>query len=122
MLQFVHGGEGSNYTEDHIIAESTLIQVFRDIHLTFEKNLVLSHLTTRHGDPDMTSTFSALLAKLKETKPHVPTPGRSSKHQIADMLMKGQTMLWENVQAVQEDGEEEGEAPATLDDVTVDAL
>ncbi|KAI0683401.1 hypothetical protein BC835DRAFT_1224216, partial [Cytidiella melzeri] len=83
-------GTGVNHNEQRIIDESLLIQVFRDLHLTFERNLALGHLTTRHAEPDMTLTFEAVLQYLQEAKPHEVIQGRESKRPIPDMKDKGQ--------------------------------
>ncbi|KAI0685844.1 hypothetical protein BC835DRAFT_1408708 [Cytidiella melzeri] len=88
-----YGGVGVNYTERRIIDKSVLIQVFCDLHLTFQRNLALGHLTTRHAEPDMTLTFDALLRYLQDTKPHEIVKGRESTHSIADMKDKGQQLF-----------------------------
>ncbi|KAI0701802.1 hypothetical protein BC835DRAFT_1217000, partial [Cytidiella melzeri] len=85
-----HGGTGLNHTEQHIIDKSLLIQIFCNLHLTFERNLALGHLMTRHAEPDMTQTFEAVLRYLKEAKPHESVQGWESKHSIPDMRDKGQ--------------------------------
>ncbi|KAI0689730.1 hypothetical protein BC835DRAFT_1248881, partial [Cytidiella melzeri] len=80
---------GVNYTEKQINDKSVLIQVFRNLHLTFERNLALGHLTTRHAEPDMTLTFEALLRYLQAEKAHKIVAGRKSVHPIPDMKDKG---------------------------------
>ena len=100
-----------------------MIQVFRDVHLTFERNLALSHLTSRHADPDMTLTFSTLLKSLEKSKPHEIKPGRKSERQIPDMMDKGQCLLWatssDEVEA-ESGSAEEDMAEVTLEDVTIE--
>lgn len=113
-----------NHTEKRIIDESTLIQVFRDLHLTFERNLALGHLTTRHADPSMTSTFQALLRYYKQSKPHVRVQGRSSKHEIKDMVDKGQQALYKTSPTVvvetAVDGPPADDPDIALEDVTIE--
>ena len=86
----IYGGEGSNKTIQKIIEESTLIQIFRDIHISFEKNLALTHLSKEHGDTDMASTFADLLAHIMMEKTHQYIPGRRSQHLIHNLLADGQ--------------------------------
>lgn len=128
-LQTKYGGTGVNHTVQRIIDESTLIQIFRDLHLTFERNLALGHLTTRHTDPDMTLTFRALLRYLERTQPHEIKRGRGSKHTIKEMVDQGQ---WQSIytralsdyhdtfETSDPGAIAEEEAEASLEDVTVE--
>lgn len=86
---------GVTRTVDNIIKESVLIDVFRQSHLTLEKNLVLNHLTTHHTDPDMTETFRALHRHMaaETASPHQYTAGRTSKYKIPDFIDKGAAAL-----------------------------
>ncbi|KAI0700080.1 hypothetical protein BC835DRAFT_1404972 [Cytidiella melzeri] len=118
-----YGGTGVNYTEQHIINKSVLIQIYRDLHLTFERNLVLGNLTTKHAEPNMTQTFEAMMENLKKTRPHKIIPGRGSKHQIPNLIDKGQCALLaaqghEAMDTNNVAAEEETEV--TLADVTVE--
>ncbi|KAI0684930.1 hypothetical protein BC835DRAFT_1421798 [Cytidiella melzeri] len=120
-----YGGVGVNYTEKRIIDESVLIQVFRDLHLTFERNLALGHLTTRHAEPDMTLTFEAVLRYLQDVKAHEIVRGRESKHMIPDMKDKGQQLFSTAAapdpdSADNEDGGIDDEAEVLLEDVTME--
>ncbi|KAI0698468.1 hypothetical protein BC835DRAFT_1304794 [Cytidiella melzeri] len=118
-----YGGTGVNYTEQRIINESVLIQIYRDLHLTFERNLALGHLTTKHAEPDMTRTFEVMMENLKKTRPHEMIPGRGSKHQIPNLIDEGQCALLaaEGPEAMDtDDVAAEEEVEVTLADVTVE--
>ena len=65
---------GPNKTVKNLVKESVLIEVFRDCHLTIEKNMALNHLTTHHADPDMSTTFSAVGRSMAQSSPHIPIP------------------------------------------------
>ncbi|KAI0694064.1 hypothetical protein BC835DRAFT_1415571 [Cytidiella melzeri] len=65
-----YGSTGVNYTEQRIIDDSVLIQIYRDLHLTFKRNPTLGHLTTKHAEPDMTQTFEAVMQHLQKAQPH----------------------------------------------------
>ncbi|KAI0764461.1 hypothetical protein BC629DRAFT_1293560, partial [Irpex lacteus] len=69
-VQTKYGGTGLNHTVQRVLYESTLIQIFRDLYLVFERNFALGYLTTRHADPDMTLTFQSVLRYLEQTAPH----------------------------------------------------
>lgn len=101
-----------------------MIDVFRQAHLTLEKNLVLNHLTTHHTEPDMKETFAVLLRLMDSAEGtlHTPVAGRKSKYTVADMLDKGLMALLrlgstggESV----EDGEVTDLQPA-LEDISLD--
>lgn len=76
-----------------IIRESVLINIFRDTHLTLEKNLVLNYLSTYHSDPDMTHTYEALRQHMDKYTPFAFDPTRKSAHELQDTFMKGLAAL-----------------------------
>ncbi|KAI0695888.1 hypothetical protein BC835DRAFT_1414574 [Cytidiella melzeri] len=118
-----YGGTGVNYTEQRIIDESVLIQIYRDLHLTFERNLALGHLTTKHAEPDMTQTFEAVMQHLQKARPHEIFPGRESKHSIPNLMDEGQFALLASEGPEAMDADEttaEEDAEVTLADVTVE--
>lgn len=80
---------GPNRTVDTILKESVLINVFRNSHLTLEKNLVLNYLSTHHSEPDMAATYSEIQTHMNEHKPYKFIPGRRSAYAIGDMFEKG---------------------------------
>lgn len=100
-----------------MIKESVLIQMFRDIHVTFEKTLALTHLTKRHGEPNMTATYEALQRYHADEKTYQIVPGRKSKHRLPNVIDQGLERLWKA------DGDEEGSGEVgdvTLEDVAVE--
>ena len=103
---------GSNKTMTNLVKESVLIEVFRDCHLTLEKNLVLNHLTTHHTEPDMTATFQALAGAMDRTSPHVHIRGRKALFEIADMIDQGLEGLMASNWGEKVVGEEGTEAEA----------
>ncbi|KAF8981380.1 hypothetical protein BDQ17DRAFT_1176464, partial [Cyathus striatus] len=78
-----------NYTVDHIIKESPLVEAYQSICTSIEQNFALSHLTSVHTDPDMTKTLDALHKHLELHKPHQMVLGHKSKYCIPDPIEKG---------------------------------
>ncbi|KAF9222851.1 hypothetical protein BS17DRAFT_796314 [Gyrodon lividus] len=72
-----------------ILLESPLIQVYRNIQGTIQKNFDHTHLTRRHGDPNLKKMFDKLLERLMLSSPHVVSVGRKSQHEIKDLNDKG---------------------------------
>ncbi len=87
--------------------------------MTFEKNLVLTHLTTRHSAPDMTTTLEELQKHLKEERAHEVIPGRRSNYVVPNLMERGQQALWNDGGAVVE-GEGLEELEVTIEDVAVE--
>ncbi|KIJ09813.1 hypothetical protein PAXINDRAFT_17114 [Paxillus involutus ATCC 200175] len=123
-----NGGKGSNRTVERILLESPLVQVYRNIQGMIQKNFDHSHLTTKHGDPNMKKTFDKLLEKFALNSPHVVSVGRKSQHEIMDLNDKGREMMERAETAQGEGGEgrdeggDEGEDRALLEDVVVELL
>ncbi|KAJ3559556.1 hypothetical protein NM688_g272 [Phlebia brevispora] len=99
----VHGGDGSNHTVDRILAESPLIGTYKTIYETIETNFHLTHLTTRHGNPVMTSTFQMLSRYIQEDSPYIPKAGRGSAYSIPDIFDQGLLQLMTGMGAENED-------------------
>lgn len=108
---------GPYRTEDTIVKESVLINVYRNTYLTLEKNLVLNHLTTHHTEPDMTATYAALRAHMHTSRPHVFQPGRRTAYEIPDMFNKG---LMAFAGASTNNPDDEGGTGEEEEDATVD--
>lgn len=120
-------GPGSNRTVDNIIKESVLLEVFRNSHLTLEKNLVLNHLTTHHTDPDMAETFAALHRHMsaESALPHEYRAGRKSRYKIPDFIDKGVTTLIKgDVTGSAQEGTEDEDIDIIpgIEDVSVDLI
>lgn len=56
-----------------------------------ERNFLLSGLSFAHGTKDMSKTYAALLAKMKDPKwsPNEFHAGRRSEYKIPDMMARG---------------------------------
>ncbi|KAJ6550354.1 hypothetical protein B0H10DRAFT_2169936 [Mycena sp. CBHHK59/15] len=88
------GGSGSNYTKARVIGESTLIKIYHSCHRNIERNFCLTSLTHRHAPPNMTKTFAHMATYLEANSPNEHRAGRKSTHSIADMLDKGQHIIY----------------------------
>ncbi|KIJ58559.1 hypothetical protein HYDPIDRAFT_102417 [Hydnomerulius pinastri MD-312] len=120
-----NGGKGPNRTVERIFLESPLVQVYRNVQSLIQKNFDHTHLTTRHGDPDMTKTFDVLRKWLAKNSLHVVSPGRKSQYGVQDLFDKGREMMEKAAhgEAVDEDeGNDEGEGRANMEDVIVELV
>ncbi|KAG2140004.1 hypothetical protein BD769DRAFT_1350324, partial [Suillus cothurnatus] len=116
----IHGGKGPNHTIDHIILESPLVQVYRNLQWVFEENFLHSHLTTQHTNVDMTQTFNELCRYIEQHSPHEPVLGQKSKHSIPDLYSKGLELIDKQcLDAGIEEGRTLEEHP-TLEDIAVE--
>ncbi|KAF7353120.1 hypothetical protein MSAN_01499400 [Mycena sanguinolenta] len=88
------GGSGSNDTKARVIEESTLIKIYHSCHRTIERNFGLTELSRRHAPPNMKKTFEKMLTYLREQQPNEHKAGRTSTHNIPDMLDKGQHIVY----------------------------
>ncbi|KAI0791231.1 hypothetical protein C8Q75DRAFT_805592 [Abortiporus biennis] len=120
---------GPNKTVDNIIKESNLINIFRDMYMTLEKNLILNYLTTLHGESDMKITYKVLLKHIEKENLHNRKKGRSSDYMIKDMINKGQniyiaTLGSGGVDVAIENDREEGDRETALseEDISIDLL
>ena len=91
------------------------MQTYRNARSVIDHNFALSHLTTRHGDSDMTKTFQELLSHISKQNPHKIVPGRTSTYSIPDMINKGRLLMSEVTK--QDDGEE---TTVEIDDVIME--
>ncbi|KAF8415907.1 hypothetical protein L210DRAFT_962448 [Boletus edulis BED1] len=88
-----NGRKGPNRTVERILLELPLVQAYRNIQATIQKNFLHTHLTTNHLDPNMTKTFTNLANVLSANSPHVVTLGRKIRHETPDLIDKGWTMM-----------------------------
>ncbi len=87
--QVVYGGDGSNYTVEHILKDSPLVQVYRDIKLSMGENLFTMKLSSAHSYPDMTKTYKKITTYLSQMAAHIFTPGRTCKYSTPDPISVG---------------------------------
>ncbi|KAG1846520.1 hypothetical protein C8R48DRAFT_616346, partial [Suillus tomentosus] len=93
FTKVINGGNGSNHTVDHIILESPLVQVYRNLHGTFERNFMRTHLTNQHAEADMAQTFKQLCIHIAECSPRKPVLGRNSKYCVPNLFSKGLELM-----------------------------
>lgn len=100
-----------------------MVQAYRKIKTTIEKNFVLTHLTSTHADPDMRKTFHDLQKHLSSSSPHKIMPGRGSRHIIPDMIDKGRMALQIGNSGNTPDTTNEGDEPSIdIDDVLIELV
>ena len=113
-----------NRTVDQIILESPLVQVYRNLHTTFARNFLHTHLSTRHAEADMIKTFSEVCKKMMQNSPHIVQMGRKSKYIIPDLIGKGTGLIdkgeWGSVDIVEDTSEATPANAAILEDVVVE--
>ncbi|KIK79486.1 hypothetical protein PAXRUDRAFT_161206 [Paxillus rubicundulus Ve08.2h10] len=123
-----NGGKGLNCTVEWILLESPLVQVYCNIQGMIQKNFDHSHLTMKHSDLNMKKTFNKLLEKFTLNSHNVVSVGMKSQHEIMDLNDKWQEMMERAETAQGEEGEgrdeggDEGENRALLEDVVVELL
>jgi hypothetical protein len=89
----IFGGKYSNHQQERIIAESPLIETYKNIRRQFEQMFCLDHKTSRHSPPKMTLTFKKLTEYMRKEKAHEPVKQRKTEHTIMDMMTKGLELI-----------------------------
>lgn len=80
----MYGGQFSNHTKARILAESPLIELYKNTRIQVENLFHLDHRTTRHSAPDMGTTFQMLATYMQKNKTNELVPGRTSTYSIPD--------------------------------------
>lgn len=119
LVQVINGGKGSNHTIERIILESPLVQVYRNLHSTFEKNFMHAHLTSRHAEADMAKTFREAAKHMVEHSPNVVRIGRKTKHCIPDLISKGEETI-DKIEREDGDGADGVDEHASIEDLAVE--
>ncbi|KZT12105.1 uncharacterized protein LAESUDRAFT_776592 [Laetiporus sulphureus 93-53] len=88
-----HGGEGPNYTRDHIIAESPNILVYQSCTRNAECNYHLNGLTSAHGSKNIVKPLRALQAYMQVHHTNKICAGRATCFDIRDMIDRGIKLL-----------------------------
>ncbi|KIK72802.1 hypothetical protein PAXRUDRAFT_48477, partial [Paxillus rubicundulus Ve08.2h10] len=70
FTKVLNGRTGLNCTVEHIILKSPLVQVYRNLHTTFQRNFIHAHLTLWHTEANMAKTFYEVCKHLSEHSPH----------------------------------------------------
>ncbi|KAI6011403.1 hypothetical protein BKA83DRAFT_4502458 [Pisolithus microcarpus] len=122
--QVKYGGKGSNRTLDRILLESPLVQAYRNAQVMIQKNFLHTHLTVKHGDPNMSKSFKALTMRFESHSPHRRIAGRKSRYEILDLADKGRELMEKGMRDEVERSEntEDTEARMGMDDVLVELL
>jgi hypothetical protein len=89
----IYGGKYSNHQLERIIAESPLIETYKNIRRQFEQMFCLDHKTSRHSPPKMTLTFQKLTEYMKNEKAHESVRERETEHTILDIMTKGLELI-----------------------------
>lgn len=89
LTKVIYGGSSSNYTLDRIIKESPLIQLYRDCKTIIEEQFHLKPKTTRHGEPDLSSTYAVLSEMAVSSSLLTHKPGRTSEYAVPDVATIG---------------------------------
>lgn len=93
FLQRIYGGKYSNHQVPQIIAESPLIEVYKNTRIQFEKMFCLEHKTARHSPPDMKATFSKLATYMAVHNTNLYQSGRGHGEElpyaVPDVAAKG---------------------------------
>ena len=66
-----------------------MIQLFRDIIALIERQFGITPKLTRHGEPDMTSTYTELCRLMCESNMFACVEGRKTAHLIQDAFEVG---------------------------------
>ncbi|KAF9471647.1 hypothetical protein BDN70DRAFT_869092 [Pholiota conissans] len=88
-IKRIYGGKYSNHQKERIIAESPLIETYKNVRMQFEHMFCLEHKTSRHSPPKMELTFKRLMQYMKDNNTNSFVPGRDSAYCIPDTMDKG---------------------------------
>ncbi|KAH9911456.1 uncharacterized protein B0H18DRAFT_1128681 [Fomitopsis serialis] len=97
-IKQIYGGQFSNRTKCHIMKESALVEVFKNIRISLEDMFALEHRTYKHSPPKLQHTFRKLARYMQNTKTHSMIAGRTSSYTMVDAsetgLLKMVTSGW----------------------------
>ncbi|KIJ09266.1 hypothetical protein PAXINDRAFT_87711 [Paxillus involutus ATCC 200175] len=116
----IFAGKGSNWTIDHIVKESLLIELYRECHVLMENAFYIHSQTINHALPNMTKTLEKLCEEIKKNSPHIFKPGREADCVIHDGIMVGMELLMDNKAVIEDLGGEEGEEEVGADDLAAE--
>lgn len=105
----IYASKFSNRTKKRLIAESPLIEIYKNVRIQFKKMFCLNYKTTRHSPPKMRKTFAKLgeYMKMKHTNEYIR--GRESAYEVPDTMKRGAhiSMTMNDADAMEVDGDGE---------------
>ncbi|KAG1760080.1 hypothetical protein EDD22DRAFT_781693, partial [Suillus occidentalis] len=104
FTKVINRGKVSNHTVSRIITESLLIQIYWNLHTMFQNDFLHTHQTIKHAEANMLTIFQILCGHMAKHSANEVVNGRSSQHNIPDILAKGQELM-EKSSVDNEDGE-----------------
>ncbi|KAH6891612.1 hypothetical protein BKA70DRAFT_1119903 [Coprinopsis sp. MPI-PUGE-AT-0042] len=121
-IKRIYGGKYSDHTVDRIIAESVLIEVYKNIRMQFEQMFCLDHKTTRHSLANMQTTFNKLLTYMLENQVLEHVPARKSQHEVVDAITNSLMAILKGKFSIGGGSPESniGEDQEVVDDVSLD--
>lgn len=105
----IYAGKFSNRTKKRLIAESPLIEIYKNVRIQFETMFCFNHKTTRHSPPKMRKTFAKLGEYMMKKHTNEYIKGRESAYEVPDTMMRGAHiyMTMDDTDAMEVDGEGE---------------
>ncbi|KIK77050.1 hypothetical protein PAXRUDRAFT_168009, partial [Paxillus rubicundulus Ve08.2h10] len=88
-------GGSPNGSLDHIIKDSPLIKVYRNVHIAMENSFHLQHQTICHAQPDMTKMIQKLSMFIKDKHSHMKKESCGALCSIPDQLAAGIALIQE---------------------------
>ncbi len=82
LLQVIFGGLHSNRTLTHIINQSSLIEMYRKVHVSIEQNFHIKQWSMHHAAAKMANMLQVLQDRIKGPHPRV-------KIEAINVLLKG---------------------------------
>ncbi|KLO04346.1 hypothetical protein SCHPADRAFT_840734 [Schizopora paradoxa] len=125
LTKGIYGGHGSNNTVDRVVKESVLIQLFRDIICIIERQFGINPKLTRHGEPDMRSTYTELRRLMRESNMFNCMEGRKTAHLIRDAVEAGMYRFASESSAQADDildNSNESEQAVTEEDIIMESV
>ncbi|KAK7682119.1 hypothetical protein QCA50_014705 [Cerrena zonata] len=110
----INGGDSSNYQKEHIIKESPLLEIYRNIQEQLQDMFESNQKGNLHSSPNMERTFQVLARYMEKTKASSVVPGRSAHYVVPDVMLEGMHILMttnvESADVDQDTGDNEDES------------
>ncbi|KAF7969900.1 hypothetical protein HWV62_25563 [Athelia sp. TMB] len=97
-LKRIYGGKYSNHTKHKMLADSPLIELYKNTRIQVENIFHLYHRTTRHSTPNLEIMFSMLHADMRKNNTNRYIAGRTTSHSVPDAMCEGLHVLSTTVQ------------------------